>query len=1116
MRRALRIITGGLAALLLAIGLFFLTARVMPVSLAWLAPPLAKLMAYRLDMKAADLQRPQLYWAHKSAIFALKIDRLTLTGRDASQLSLSDVTIVPSRMAIMEKGLLSPAIIDIARLHITPAENTTELPISTEALLPQAGEGGRATVAQYIALLAIRSMSVGAVDSAFDNEAATQSHFLLSRRNDVLRMTTTLAYQQPSGLSRVDAVGIFTPGQGGNVDVALDNINPRDIGRFSQLLAPLQGIRLPITAQLAVNVDGAGGLKTGQVNVFIAPGDILLADNPMPVQELTLAMDADFAARQLQLTDVRFNVAGVAGSLTGQVDYRQSERGQIADMDVNLAGRGVIVDLPKLFGRRLDVARLDTQFSFDVGRETVLVDRLTAAHNFGETELTGAVVLADANPQFDFKVKFGEMSRTAVNALWPLPIAPRTRTWTEQNLIGGRLSDGSLTLRASLDELVNRKRGTPLREEALRLDLEFADIGIRFLKDAPPLEGTNAKLYLGGTSFSVTTQGGQVWLPSVDGGKSALSFGAGSFRNADFRNTKLASDIRFAADGRIRDVMKTLTAPPFNLPRPFDFDRLSGNASADVFLQIPILAKPGERKVTYAVKGASDALAIDGKLGPYQLSDGRVAVDINNQRLRLTGVAAINGVEADIDWTQPFGEDAADKSVMQLSGLFTPQDFADLGQAWVGERFTGLMETGVAIDGALAQPRQLRISADMQQARFMPRPLAYEKPEGAPGRIEAVVKNNADGQIETISGSLDLAEAGKGDFSLQFDDELLVGMRMSPLSLGGDKDLKISITRDGDNIMASVLASVFDVSGLLDTANSEIEFEPEPFAFLPFLGRDAIMEAQIDQMVGAHDEAMQGVKIRLIRQNALHEKMTFDGVFKDGTSLIAGLDREDTVTRRFAVQAENTGNILRLLDLQKEVYGGSLVVQGNVYDLQRDAKARARSADGRITMVGFRARNVPVLASLFSLASLSGIADTLSGEGIKFRKLQSNFVIHEGKLTIDDGRMHGPAVGLTMQGDYDFSRGAIDVGGTLVPAYTLNSFFGKIPLVGRILASREGEGLVGIGYRISGDDGKASVLVNPLSVLTPGVFRRIFELGIGLPENIDDLIPELPSEELTQ
>jgi hypothetical protein len=42
------------------------------------------------------------------------------------------------------------------------------------------------------------------------------------------------------------------------------------------------------------------------------------------------------------------------------------------------------------------------------------------------------------------------------------------------------------------------------------------------------------------------------------------------------------------------------------------------------------------------------------------------------------------------------------------------------------------------------------------------------------------------------------------------------------------------------------------------------------------------------------------------------------------------------------------------------------------------------------------------------------------------------------------------------------------------------------------------------------------VLVNPLSVLTPGVFRRIFEFGIGLPDSDEVEIPEPPREQLTE
>ena len=44
----------------------------------------------------------------------------------------------------------------------------------------------------------------------------------------------------------------------------------------------------------------------------------------------------------------------------------------------------------------------------------------------------------------------------------------------------------------------------------------------------------------------------------------------------------------------------------------------------------------------------------------------------------------------------------------------------------------------------------------------------------------------------------------------------------------------------------------------------------------------------------------------------------------------------------------------------------------------------------------------------------------------------------------------------------------------------------------------------------------ANVLVNPLSVLTPGFLRRVFELGIGLGDDDNKELPELEEPELTQ
>ena len=56
--------------------------------------------------------------------------------------------------------------------------------------------------------------------------------------------------------------------------------------------------------------------------------------------------------------------------------------------------------------------------------------------------------------------------------------------------------------------------------------------------------------------------------------------------------------------------------------------------------------------------------------------------------------------------------------------------------------------------------------------------------------------------------------------------------------------------------------------------------------------------------------------------------------------------------------------------------------------------------------------------------------------------------------------------------------------GVISPIYILNG-------IGQIF-TRRGEGLFGFAYRMTGAQGATRVEVNPLSILTPGMFREIF------------------------
>jgi len=75
-------------------------------------------------------------------------------------------------------------------------------------------------------------------------------------------------------------------------------------------------------------------------------------------------------------------------------------------------------------------------------------------------------------------------------------------------------------------------------------------------------------------------------------------------------------------------------------------------------------------------------------------------------------------------------------------------------------------------------------------------------------------------------------------------------------------------------------------------------------------------------------------------------------------------------------------------------------------------------------------------------------------------------------------------MGISADGIYDFGRKALDMRGVISPVYFLNG-------IGSIF-TRRGEGLFGFNYRVVGQVSDPRVNVNPLSILTPGMFRRIF------------------------
>ncbi len=149
--------------------------------------------------------------------------------------------------------------------------------------------------------------------------------------------------------------------------------------------------------------------------------------------------------------------------------------------------------------------------------------------------------------------------------------------------------------------------------------------------------------------------------------------------------------------------------------------------------------------------------------------------------------------------------------------------------------------------------------------------------------------------------------------------------------------------------------------------------------------------------------------------------------------------------------------------------------------------------NSKLIIDNFKVQEVPALAKLLTLASLQGIADLLTGEGIRFTDFEMKFSNKNDLMKIEELYAIGPAISLLMEG-YIESDDLISLRGTLVPATTINRTISSIPLLGDFLVGKKvGEGVFGVSFKIKGPPKKLKTTVNPVKTLTPRFITRTLE-----------------------
>ncbi len=642
------------------------------------------------------------------------------------------------------------------------------------------------------------------------------------------------------------------------------------------------------------------------------------------------------------------------------------------------------------------------------------------------------------------------------------------------NVLAGTISDITAVISVDRDSLSEGH----LADSSLQVRFSASGVSVKPLDDLPPIVGAGLVGEITGNSVRIDFSGGRFGLWSVGTG------------HVHYPRLKPAGeDMTIAIDGRgpaanlagiVSDSRLQLEARSGFVP-----SNVSGDAEMRFELTRPAVPDAPASSYRFSGEGQVRRGGLKRAVSSLNLTDSDARISIDETGLSIVGFGDLASSPVRYDWRYDFGREG-EPARLAATGVMTPDTLNALGV--VGRVYLSgdvPVEIEAELDGA--RPERVDISFDLTGARLDVAELGWVKPAGAPAGATVRLEQSED-EITRLTAALEA------------DDASLDGvLRLEPSGRLVDADLERAFLRNrfdlgGEAKRDSAGGLVFDISGpFLDLSAMMANVSPLGGG-TPAAARigDLTLEAGIGVLRLREGFDILDADLDLASTRAGLQTVEASGKTRTGAVFSAAYDASGLGDPAFRVASDDASFLA-------SVFLGLDALEDGELDMSGTLSRGGLPTQIRILITNGRLKDAPVFTQLLSLASIRGLSDTLAGEGVLFTRIDVPLAVSKGRYDIVNARAFGPALGMTASGHVEAESGAIDVSGVLVPSFGMNAALGGIPVIGDLFVSREGEGVFSLRYAVEGTLERAQVSVNPLSVITPGVLRRIFEDPSGAP-----------------
>jgi hypothetical protein len=887
-----------------------------------------------------------------------------------------------------------------------------------------------------------------------------------------------------------------------SVTALIQDLVPSGIAGNFPSIGIFRALDMAVDGEATLELSNSGEYLAGDANFRLAPGQITPPwDRDMPLRidggQLQVRYDAQ-GKGVIEILPSTLTWGESKATVSGTFNPVRAGDGTPTSWDFRLKADDAVfaVEEHKLAPIRIDEWVAEGNLAPKDGQLTL--SRFVIRSGTAQVAFAGTVTESPEHPGSPEVKLAGEISPMPADTFkqfWPKFLAGKARAWVLERIAGGEVRGGKFNIALAAGDLARIEQGADAPEGALTVDLAASGLNIAYIPKAPPVATGESRLTVAGTELAVDVPQGRIALPS--GQEIALT--EGRFVIPDLRVEPQQGEIAFKATGATPAVLELLDHEPFQYLQAVGLkpDLLGGTTVGAFTLSMPLVADLEFNEIKLNGTARLENAINSDLMAGVAAEGGAFDVTVNEREVEARGGISIKGVPAELLWRRLFYTPDDQQPPATLTAILDEAAREKLGLK-INHLVKGKTPVNLSIAGLGRESQEMSFQADLTEARLLFGDMGWTKPAGRAATVDFDVVKHKDGAVDLARLRIVGDEiAIQGSVSLD-PEHRLKGFHLSDLSINRFTHVEIAATVREDGVLEiRAQGPSFDGRQFFQSLFSPGQFvEASKDTGEAFAGVD--FTADIGTVAGLYDTKATDVQVSVKKRNGRLTALDGKGMLNGKSAATVRLEPSGNV-RLIKAESADAGSAFRLVGFYPSIEGGNAKLEVNL-----DAGSKGQIS-GTLWAHNFTVKGDSVVGDVLSDPSSEAVLGNQkqqrgTGQRIAFTQLRAPFTVGGGKFRLRDAYMNGPQLGATMRGTVDFKSDTVELGGTYVPLYGLNSALGSIPILGKVLVGRKGEGVVGITFAIKGKLDNPTVMVNPMSVMTPGIFRQLFEFTGSVPE----------------